>query len=231
MSFVIWGYTELLYLDADVTYEYLKKKVILTEDVQEIQNTADIDKPSDYLNIDHEKLRDENHDYVCWLSACGDKVSYPVVQSRNNDEYLHKTFFGDKSFVGSIFLDYRCTLEDFHVLVYGHSMKDKTMFRLIADYTNEAFARQNAYFYLYTDEGRRKYNVFSVCSLADTELITATGDPDAGRRRAFIKELTEKSLFGFDITPTEQDQIVTLITCDVKDDSKRIAVSGVHCEE
>ena len=233
IAFGIWGYTELIYLDADVTYKDLQNRVVSVAEVQPesgseaTAETGVSDEPM--LEIDHEHLLDENHDYVCWLSACENQISYPVVQGRTNEEYLHRTFFADKSFVGSIFLDYRCSsdMSDFHTILYGHSMKDRTMFRLIADYTNADFARQYPYFYIYTPGGRQKYEIFSVCRINDTELLTALDEPTEEEREAFISAIMQNSLYTLSAQPTVDDNIVSLITCDVRDDSKRVVVNGI----
>ncbi|MBQ9518844.1 MAG: class B sortase [Firmicutes bacterium] len=158
VSFCCWGYNELLYLDADVTYKDLVNKTVkITESTPETETASDGNAvqtiPDDpLLEIDHEKLMDVNNDYICWLSACGNRISYPVVRGKDNEKYLHHTFFGDKSFVGSIFIDYRCYLEDFHTLIYGHSMHDGSMFRLIADFTDPEMAKKYPYFYIYRGE-------------------------------------------------------------------------------
>lgn len=233
VAFCCWGYTKLLYLDADVTYTDLANKVVTLSDEEpksgtqpEInENTADTEP---MLEIDHKQLTDINRDYVCWLSACGNKISYPVVKGRTNDEYLHHTFFGDKSFVGSIFIDYRCNadLNDFQTIIYGHSMKDRTMFRLIADYTDKAFAEQYPYIYIYTPNGRQKYEIFSVYDVKDTELMTALNNPSQEEKEAFISAVKQKSLYTISTEPSADDKIISLITCDVRDDSKRVVVNA-----
>lgn len=117
------------------------------------------------LKINHNELSQINRDYVCWLYALDGKISYPVVKGRDNAQYLHKTFFGDKSFVGSIFIDYRCQIDDFQTMIYGHSMKDKTMFRLLADYTDKAYAEQYPYIYIYTPRAEKNMRSFQCMTL------------------------------------------------------------------
>ena len=234
VSFCCWGYTKLLYLDADVTYRDLTKKTVTVAEEQPqpttaADGTAQAVPDDPLLEIDREHLLDVNNDYVCWLSACQNKISYPVVQGSDNNKYLHHTFFGDKSFVGSIFLDYRCAddLSDFHTLVYGHSMKDRTMFRLLADFTDKAIAEQYPYFYLYTGDGRVKYRIYSVCDVDGMALPTAIGTPDDEDKAVFIAGLKERSLYTMGDEPTISDSFVSLITCDVRDDSKRVVITGI----
>ncbi len=234
ISFCCWGYTKLLYLDADVTYKDLAKKAVTVSQQQPEPETAENGEavqavPDDpMLDIDREQLLDVNHDYICWLSACGNNISYPVVRGRDNNEYLHRTFFGDNSFVGSIFIDHRCYVEDFFTIIYGHSMKDRTMFRLIADYTNRDMVRKYPYFYIYSGSERQRYEIYSVCDIDARELVTAIGVPDEEQKAQFISQLKEKSLYTVGEEPTTQDKFVSLVTCDVRNDEKRIVVTGIR---
>ena len=225
ISLSIWGYTRLIYLDAYVTYSDLERKVV--KEIPQEEKDENENSTIPQIEIDSEKLLDINKDYICWLSACDNKVSYPVVKAKDNEEYLHRTFFGDKSFVGAIFADYRCELSDFHTIIYGHSMKNKTMFRLIADYTKESFAKENPVFYIYTDWGGAKYEIFSVCVVKETDLPMAVGTVETKERQALIERLKNDSLINFNLTPNTTDNIISLVTCDVKDDSYRVVLSGV----
>ena len=231
ISFCCWGYTELLYLDADVTYRDLAKKAVtVAEEQPEPQTSADgaVIPDDPMLDIDSQKLLDINHDYICWLSACGDQISYPVVRGRDNAQYLHRTFFGDNSFVGSIFIDYRCYVEDFFTIIYGHSMKDRTMFRLIADYTNRDMCGKYPYFYIYSAGERQRYVIYAVSNVDASEIPTAIGVPDDSQKAAFIDRLKAGALYTVGEAPTVNDKFVSLVTCDVRDDSKRVVVTGVR---
>ncbi|MBQ7266474.1 MAG: class B sortase [Firmicutes bacterium] len=240
VSFSVWGYTQLMYLDADVTYKDLQKKVIKTEESGKAEENGTDEKQSEggvgtenttpWLYVDTEELFDINHDYICWIYACDGLISYPVVKGKDNEEYLHHTFFGDKSFVGSIFADYRTNMDDFQCLIYGHSMKNRTMFRLIADYKEEEFCQKYPYIYIFGENSRTKYEIFSVYNCNGTEILTAL-DKSEEEREAFIKELKSRSLYTLPITPTPNDKIISLITCDVSNSDKRVVVNAVKTEE
>lgn len=229
-AFCVWGYTELLYKDAEVTYKDIEKRTVTVEEAPKTDSgSEDSTEDTDpVLKVDIEALRDINKDYVFWLSACGNKVSYPVVQGKTNDEYLHRTFFGDKNFVGSIFVDYRCNadLNDFQTIIYGHSMHDRTMFRLVADYTEPSMAAQYPCIYIYGDGCRARYKIFAVNRVSDNNVPTALGETDEAQRTKLIDTLCEGAMYPLNDKPSEDKSIISLITCDVRDDSKRVMVNA-----
>jgi len=82
-----------------------------------------------------------NADYTGWMTITGTSVDYPVVRGADNSTYLNTTFSGEKNPSGAIFMDYRCTKDfDAHVcIIYGHNMKDGTMFAPLIRYTETDF--------------------------------------------------------------------------------------------
>ena len=78
---------------------------------------------------------------VAWLTIDNTNVDYPVMQGKDNNEYLNKDPFGDYSLAGSIFLDSRNNPEfdDYYSLVYGHHMEQGMMFGAIDEYLNEDY--------------------------------------------------------------------------------------------
>ena len=239
VAFLFWGYNKILYLDSSVTYEELKKRAVKTaekpKDTQQAEaneqqaEANEQETENNDLEIDHNMFMSINRDYVCYLTALNGKISYPVVKGENNEEYLHRTFFGDNSFVGSIFIDSRCSedLDDFQTLFYGHSLKDGTMFRALADLTDQSIARSAPQIDVYTQSGKQSYSIFSVCLLKDNELITATGERTTEQKETFLNELKQRSLYTIGQMPSAEDKIITLITCDVRDDGKRVLVNAV----
>lgn len=236
-AFCRWGYTELLYKDGELSYTELRENVLQAAENNDKDTTAfhkenGADGSEPLLKIDHLGLAEMNMDYVCWLSACDDKISYPVVKGRNNDEYLHKTFFGDKSFVGSLFMDSRCgsDMQDFQTVIYGHSMKDGSMFRQLVPYTGKEYVGKYPYFYIYTKNGDvYKYEIFSVCLEDSDQVIPVFGTPSEEEKGQILEKLKGNSLYNIG-NPKEADNIVSLVTCDVHDENKRVVVSGMRVD-
>ena len=91
--------------------------------------------------VDHEKLAEMNGDYRCWIYNPGTQIDYPVVQSEDNSHYLKRMFNGDRNSAGTLFIDYR-NLPDFqdpNSLIYGHHMRNNSMFGTLTDYYVEGY--------------------------------------------------------------------------------------------
>jgi len=104
-----------------------------------------------------------NPDYVGWISIPGTRINYPIVQGQDNDKYLHTTFSGQFLPAGAIFMDYRVTDRfDAHTtMIYGHNMRDGSMFAGLNAYLDSAFIRQNPEVIITTPDGEvLTYQIF-----------------------------------------------------------------------
>lgn len=118
----LWGYYE-----GTKTYDEVAK--IATK------GSNDSDK------IDFDKLLQKNPDTRAWIKLKRTNINYPIVQGSNNDFYLYRMFNKEYNRKGSIFVDSRIEnpFQDFMTIVYGHNMKDNTMFSHLMDYKDQEF--------------------------------------------------------------------------------------------
>lgn len=80
-------------------------------------------------SVDFDKLYEINQDVRGWLKIDALGISYPIMQYTNNQYYLSKNIYKEESISGSIYLDYRNNgFEDTNTVIYGHNMKNDTMF-------------------------------------------------------------------------------------------------------
>lgn len=101
--------------------------------------------------IDWKKLKKINSDIVAWIKIPGTKINYPVVQAKDNKEYLHKTFFKNYNSSGCIFLDSGCK-KDFssdNNIIYGHHMRNGSMFATLVKYKERSFWEKHQKIILY----------------------------------------------------------------------------------
>ena len=162
----------------------------------------------------------KNEAVIGWIQVEGnDIINYPVVQSTDNDYYLTHLPDGTANGAGSIFVDYRN--EGFgnrHVILYGHNMKNGSMFSSIKKYQNQEYADEHRYVYIATPDGRtRVFYVYS-CHLTD-----ALGESDGFNAyqvsfdgdewHEWISKTQEKSLISSEIEIPEKCNIITLSTC------------------
>ena len=114
------------------------------------------------MKVDWDGLRAANPDVVAWLYVPMTGISYPVVQGGTNDEYLHKSFTGEYRYAGAIFLDSENakSFTDRNTILYGHNMRDGSMFASLNSLSEEAFAK-DPWIWVLTPEKDLLYKAFS----------------------------------------------------------------------
>ena len=187
------------------------------------------------FQVDFEKLQSINKEIVGWIRFDNpEKISYPIIQGKDNDKYLKKTVEGKKNSAGSIFMDAYNTADfsDKNTFIYGHNMKNGSMFGQLRKYKSFDFYKENPYFYIYTPDGKEvKYEVYAVCIVEDTsESYNKFYENDD----AYLKYLQYiKSIARYDtgVKVTAQTQLVSLSTCTNVTETQRLLVHGVKVEE
>lgn len=82
----------------------------------------------------------ENADCIGWLSVDGTNISYPVMHTPSDPQkYLRRNFYGKYSQSGVPFIDGRCSLQSTNLIIYGHNMKNGTMFSDLKKYLDSEF--------------------------------------------------------------------------------------------
>ncbi|RKD22929.1 SrtB family sortase [Ammoniphilus oxalaticus] len=161
-------------------------------------------------------LRKINQDVVGWLQIDSIKVSYPVAQAEDNDYYLNRNWKGEESRAGSIFIDYRndLALEPEHIILYGHRMNDGSMFGQLKRYLDEDFFKENRSFDFETQAQDYRAEIFSVYVTTTDDYYIQTDFDRQQAYESFLRMIQGRSHFTTDTIVTEQDQILTLSTCD-----------------
>jgi sortase B len=204
-------------------YDY-KKASSTYDSIEEVYNDKSSKKENPYT-----ELKVLNPDYRFWIEIENTNVNYPVVQGTDNINYLTKDFHQKNSSSGTIFLDHRNNIkEDFNNLVYGHNMKNKTIFNNVENYKEEEFFRANNKITLTDDKYKYTYEVFSVY-LADGNIDASThtdinASMDTSKIKSYIDSLKTKSLHKTDIEVTPYDKILSLVTCSYESSDMRTIV-------
>lgn len=212
------------YMDGRSEYEKVKDVAVENSDSQE------------KFRVDFDELMKMNPDTVGWLRFHPEPsiISYPVVQGNDNREYLKRTFTANENTMGTIFLDVGANADfnDKNSIVYGHRMKDGSMFRRLWDYEDEAFYKENPYFYIYTPDGREiTYHIFAASKVKDDSnaYITQFGSNEDFKK--VIEEIKTASYYDTKVEVKEEDTIVILSTCTPSSDDNRLIVCGVKEKE
>lgn len=113
-------------------------------------------------------LLNQNSDCIGWIYIPGTAVDYPVMHTlANPQKYLRRDFYGNYSQSGVPFLDARCDLESTNLIIYGHNMRNGTMFSGVKNYANTDFRNAHPIIEFETANGIYKFNVTDV-KITDT---------------------------------------------------------------
>ena len=176
--------------------------------------------------INFAALREEYPNVVAWLKMEDVDVSYPIVQGSDNDHFLHYDAADQSSVSGAIFLDYRNkSLDtDLYALIYGHNMRDESMFGQLDEYTSKDFYQKGTgAFRIYTPNGTYRYKIFAVDIVDPTDDAYTVGFNNVEVFNAFVKQLKERSMYDTGVDVNGSDHVVTLSTCS---DTNRLVLSA-----
>lgn len=178
--------------------------------------------------IDAEKLSAINEDYQCWLYAPDTPIDYPVVQCANNSYYLSRMFNRKSNPAGTLFMDYR-NLPDFadpNTLIYGHHMRDGSMFESLTDYDAPGYFEAHPFMLIIREDAVSLVEVYAAYVTDSKDHCYDIALSDEADMLDFIARAAEKSDFDahFDVAPT--DRFVTLSTCAYVFDNARYVVIG-----
>lgn len=187
------------------------------------------------LKVDFKKLQSTNPDTVAWISFDEPaKINYPVVWANDNDKYLKSTFEGKKNASGAIFMD-AVNSGDFsnaNTFIYGHNMKNGSMFGQLRKYKNEAFYREYPFFYIYMPDGREvKYQIFAVGIVEDASESYRKHYMDDADYLKYLQYIQSISKYKTGVEVTAESDIVSLSTCTNVTETQRLLVHGVKVSE
>lgn len=172
-------------------------------------------------------LRELYPDVISWITVPGTQISYPIVQSKDNDYYLRRDLKGNYLVSGTIFMDYRNNpdFSDFKTVVYGHYMKNGTMFGDINLYNDSEFLSQNTELYISLSDVTYRYAVYAymVIGSDDTMIYTYLPNETEKDRRDLLTYIRENARFlNEDIKPHTDSHLLILSTCSYEYEEARM---------
>ena len=205
-------------------YEQLQQQAV--QPVEETQEEG-----FDPLDIDFDALREEGPDIIGWIDFDSVEISYPIVYSGDNSYYLRRLWDGSYNQAGTLFLEgNNQSLDDLHAIVYGHNMRNGTMFAPLKEYLDpDFFAENGGWFTLYTPEGAWRYQLFSIHEAEPDDSLYTAGFVVGDEYTAFLKTLREARLYDTGVTVYSDDHVLTLSTC-TDDGNGRIVAHARRAE-
>ena len=110
------------------------------------------------------ELQNENADVIAWIKINDTNINYPVVQTNDNDYYLYRNYRKENSNYGSIFIDKNSDIENTNsnIIMYGHNMKDGSMFGDLLKYEDEEYYNNHKYIEFVTNTNSSTYEIIAV---------------------------------------------------------------------
>ena len=190
-------------------------------------------KSWDTSDIELDKLMEAYPEMIGWVYFEDGHISYPIMHTKDNEKYSKLDYMGNEAPTGAIFLDYRSAADfsDANSIVYGHNMKDGTMFGSLREYRKDpAYYNDHQYFQIITPTKAYRYLIFEYMDVPETYVLY---DYVAEAALEFVKDAEPvriKSYMDSEIPVNKDSKVVTLSTCTKKDDLQFV-VLGVLVEE
>lgn len=178
----------------------------------------------DQLKDTAKNLKAAYPDAIGWLYIPDTAINYPLMQGNDNEFYLHHAYDGSKLTAGSIYLDYRCEnrlLNPINV-VYGHNMKNGSMFAGLLKYDDSAYFDEHRYGWLATESIVYRIDFFSLTK-ADWEDVIYDGSQPVENWMPRIRTLSRTYN---EISYTEADRFILLSTCSYEFKNARTVLTG-----
>ncbi len=193
---------------------------VAQEDYETMQAEVVTDSDDPLLRkIDFEALQEVNPDVYAWIWIPGTNIDYPVLQSATKevDYYLNTTIDGKQGYPGAIYTQkYNSTsFADPVTVMYGHNMKNGTMFTALHKYADKTFFDENPYLYIYHPDYTLKYQIFSATSFDDRYILGEYNFQDPIDFQRYLDEL-RSSIDGnvnSEVQVAQDTTILTLSTC------------------
>lgn len=231
----------------ELKFTYLRKSVSKVQDDEPFHSEPEIiraDSTEDNENKrvilpEYQKLAEENPDFSGWISIEGTRIDYPVMQTPDDSEYyLHRNFDGEYSYAGVPFVgtgDMGGENED--IFIYGHNMRNGSMFADLLQYQKEEFWRAHPVIVLDTLWEKRNYEVFAAFYANEEEWIQEEGRiyqvlyKNGESKVNVFRTLEGEGGYKTGIILKADSHILYLVTCSYHEPGTRFVVAGVLKED
>ncbi len=230
VSAVMLIHVFLEYSKADELYTDLQKEFVEPEVVPPLVEEGEPptkETASTPITVNFEKLQKKNSEAVGWIYCEDTVINYPVVQAKDNKKYLHADLDGKYLRSGTVFVDYRngAIGEDRNYLIYGHDMRNNSMFGSLSEYKKQRYFDAHPVMYYLTPHGNYRIEL-AIGAVVDTDDLIYQTNPDKESFATYLAGLKKKSTFRSEVELTPEDKVVTLSTCSYEFDNARYIVIG-----
>lgn len=215
-SMLLWDYVNQR--KSEQIYEELASQVEETTQAPQEETEEAYVSP-----IDFEELWAINEDVVGWLTIPGTVIDYPILHDpESNDTYLYTDIEGNRTAAGSIYLD--CDNEgdfsDLHNVLYGHHMKNGTMFKDIMKFREQDFMEEHQEAYIYLPDREIRMRPFACLYTTSDGIRRMTKFDDEETFQTYVAEMTKGSTAYIE-PEQEVERMFSFVTCSYEFDDAR----------
>ncbi len=216
--------------------EGVKQTGVINKASQIWQKDYSMQKNDAGMFVGFEELKKANSDIKAWIKISGTNVDNPVYQTDNNDFYINHNMNKQSSRYGALFIDKNNVISENEVsrntIVYGHHMRDGTMFGSLKKYKDLSFYKAHSIIDFTTLYKEGKYKIFSVFITNTKEEHDENGVFNYRLTKFetdeeflnFVTELKVRSMIDTGVEVLASDEILTLSTCTYEFDDARLVV-------
>lgn len=220
----------LPYLEAGREYKKLEKFYVQEVPEKQQNEAAESNQTQELcpIAVNWKELKETNPDIVGWIYGEDTKINYPVVQGKDNTFYLTHMADRSKNSSGSIFMDCRNTewSEFSNEILYGHHMKNGSMFAELQKYKSQEYYEAHSCFYYLTETGNYRLEILRAGILTgDSELYHLAFESQE-EREAYVKRWDGKSKIVPVFSEKNDTPLMTLSTCSYETKNARFVVQG-----
>lgn len=184
------------------------------------------------VDIQLSELQQINDDIIGWIRFDSlDKISYPILYSGDDATYLRTDIYGNESTAGCIFMEglNNPDFNDSHTIIYGHNMRNLSMFGSLKKYKEDGFYEDNQFFTIYTVDRAYRYQIFAYSDVTEDSDVYAVGYVPGEQFESFLHQIIRSSYVDTGVAVSKDDKMITLSTCSTS--GKRFVVHAIRVEE
>ena len=236
IGFIVW----YEYHKADNADVYSKvQKEAVDNKKKNTESSDNTEQKDTYVSpIDFDSLKATNPDIYAWIEIPDTKINYPIVQSAEDDTYyLNHTIDGKSGYPGSIYTESLNAKDfsDYNTVIYGHNMKDGSMFQGLHAYEDSQYLTEHPYVYIYTPEKKLTYRVFAAVVYGNEHILNSYDFTDAYQRQLYLNSVlgsrNMKDSRDESVQVDTDSHILTLSTCIGGQPENRYIVEAVLTDE
>ena len=213
------------YSDSNALYSKLSDTYVATEKEKKEGKWYDV------AQVNLQELKKQNGDVTGWLYFENEDISYPIMYSGDDTTYLHTALDGSYASAGSIFMEENNhpDFQDSHTIIYGHNMRNLSMFGKLRYYKQKEYYDNHTYFQIFTDKGIYRYQIFAYADVPADSFVYQVPYGTDDSFTSFIQQLKKQSYYDTGVDVTQKDKVVTLSTCSTT--GKRFIVNAARVDE